>query len=185
MTNEIAVLPASLFDDQLRYGIARAIYENPNFWHYAARANPSIHIVVERGHVTLTGVVDSETDRQLARGARGAVQRLLGHQRAPAAARGDGGARCARIGEEFTRRGAASGRRDWRPLMPPCWRRTEMKLLRIVVIAAALAAVNCNGTPTESSRGAWTRKDKAASQANPAHGTRRRTRPGRPVAGSS
>ncbi len=67
VTNEIAVLPASRFDDQLRYVIARAIYGNPNFWHYAASANPSIHIVVNRGHVTLTGVVDSETDRQLAR----------------------------------------------------------------------------------------------------------------------
>ena len=67
VTNEIALLPASRFDDQLRYGIARAIYGNPNFWHYAASANPSIHIVVNRGHVTLTGVVDSETDRHLAR----------------------------------------------------------------------------------------------------------------------
>lgn len=67
VTNEIAVLPVSLFDDQLRYVIAHAIFGNPAFWHYGARANPSIHIVVNRGHVTLTGVVDSETDRQLAR----------------------------------------------------------------------------------------------------------------------
>ena len=67
VTNEIAVLPVSRFDDQLRYAIARAIYGNPNFWRYAASANPSIHIVVNRGHVTLTGVVDSEIDRHLAR----------------------------------------------------------------------------------------------------------------------
>ena len=67
VTNEIAVLPASGFDDRLRYAIARAIYGNPTFWHYAASTDPSIHIVVQRGHVTLTGVVDSETDRQLAR----------------------------------------------------------------------------------------------------------------------
>ena len=71
VANEIAVLPASRFDDQLRYVIASAIYGNPNFWHYAAGANPSIHIVVERGHVTLTGVVNSETDRQLARALAG------------------------------------------------------------------------------------------------------------------
>lgn len=64
--NEITVLPASRFDDQLRYRVARAIYGDSTFWHYAARAHPSIHIVVERGHVTLTGVVDSETDRHLA-----------------------------------------------------------------------------------------------------------------------
>ena len=67
VTNEIAVLPVSHFDNQLRYAIARAIYGNPNFWPYAASANPSIHIVVNRGHVTLTGVVNSEADRRLAR----------------------------------------------------------------------------------------------------------------------
>ena len=65
--NEIAVLPVSGFDDRLRYVVSRAIYGNPNFWHYAASANPPIHIVVNRGHVTLTGVVDNETDRRLAR----------------------------------------------------------------------------------------------------------------------
>ena len=66
VANEITVLPVSRFDDQLRYRVARAIYGNATFWRYAARAHPSIHIVVERGHVTLTGVVDSETDRHLA-----------------------------------------------------------------------------------------------------------------------
>ena len=71
VTNEIAVLPVSRFDDRLRHVIARAIYGNPNFWHYAASANPSVHIVVKRGHVTLTGVVDNETDRQLARALAG------------------------------------------------------------------------------------------------------------------
>jgi osmotically-inducible protein OsmY len=65
--NKLDVLPVSLFDDELRYGIARAIYGNSNFWHYAASANPPIHIIVERGNVTLTGVVQSEVDRMLAR----------------------------------------------------------------------------------------------------------------------
>ena len=71
VNNEIAVLPVSRFDDRLRYAIARAIYGNPHFWRYAARANPPIHILVERGHVTLTGVVQSETERQLARSIAG------------------------------------------------------------------------------------------------------------------
>ena len=71
VTNAIAVLPASRFDDELRHGIARAIYRHPTFWRYAVSANPPIHIVVERGHVTLTGSVDSETDRQLARALAG------------------------------------------------------------------------------------------------------------------
>lgn len=65
--NEIAVLPVSAYDNELRFRIARAIYGNPSFWHYASMANPPIHIVVERGHVTLTGVVNNEVERVLAR----------------------------------------------------------------------------------------------------------------------
>jgi len=65
--NEIGVLPVSPFDDNLRYRIARAIYGNSNFWQYAAMANPPIHIIVERGRVTLTGVVNSNVERMLAR----------------------------------------------------------------------------------------------------------------------
>ena len=65
--NELGVLPVSPYDDDLRYRIARAIYGNTNFWHYAAMASPPIHIIVERGHVTLTGVVHSNVERMLAR----------------------------------------------------------------------------------------------------------------------
>ena len=54
-------------DDDLRQRIARAIYGNSAFWQYGAMANPPIHIIVERGHVTLTGVVNSNVDRMLAR----------------------------------------------------------------------------------------------------------------------
>ena len=65
--NKIDVLPASIYDDELRYRIARAIYTNPSFWMYASMARPPIHIIVERGHVKLTGVVNSNVDRVLAR----------------------------------------------------------------------------------------------------------------------
>ena len=65
--DQITVLPVSQFDDDLRYRIARSIYGNSNFWNYAIMANPPIHIVVERGRVTLTGVVATEVDRMLAR----------------------------------------------------------------------------------------------------------------------
>jgi hyperosmotically inducible protein len=65
--NEITVLPVSIYDDLLRRRIARAIYGNPAFWRYAAISNPPIHIIVEHGRVTLTGVVPSEVDRALAR----------------------------------------------------------------------------------------------------------------------
>ena len=65
--NDIGVLPVSQFDDQLRYRVSRAIYGNPSFWNYAAMANPPIHIIVEGGHVTLAGVVNSNVERMLAR----------------------------------------------------------------------------------------------------------------------
>ena len=65
--DEITVLPVSQFDDRLRYRIARAIYGNPNFWNYAIMADPPVHIVVEHSRVTLTGVVQSDVERMLAR----------------------------------------------------------------------------------------------------------------------
>jgi hyperosmotically inducible protein len=65
--NDIGVLPVSQFDNELRFRIARAIYGNSSFWHYAAMANPPIHIVVNRGRVTLVGTVNSNVERMLAR----------------------------------------------------------------------------------------------------------------------
>lgn len=65
--NKIDVLPVSQFDDELRFRIARAIYGNSTFWNYAAMVNPPIHIIVERGHVTLEGVVNNNVERMLAR----------------------------------------------------------------------------------------------------------------------
>ena len=64
--DEISVLPVSRFDDELRYRFARAIYGHYGFRNYS-RLYPPVHIVVERGHVTLEGVVNSEMDRTLAR----------------------------------------------------------------------------------------------------------------------
>lgn len=65
--NRIEALPPSPSDDELRFRIARAIYGNSAFWNYAAMANPPIHIIVNRGRVTLQGVVQSNVERQLAR----------------------------------------------------------------------------------------------------------------------
>lgn len=65
--NRIEVLPVSSWDDELRYKIARAIYGNSAFWGYGSMVNPPIHIIVERGRVTLEGVVNSNVDRMLAR----------------------------------------------------------------------------------------------------------------------
>src|SRR5947207_3666350 len=65
--DDITVLPVSQFDDELRLRIARSIYGNSSFWNYGIMPNPPIHIVVENGRVTLTGVVQSDVDRMLAR----------------------------------------------------------------------------------------------------------------------
>ena len=65
--NRIEELPASQFDNELRFLIARAIYGNHNFRSYASRVNPPIHIIVDRGRVTLEGVVLSNVDRVVAR----------------------------------------------------------------------------------------------------------------------
>ena len=67
VVNRVEVLPVSQFDDDLRLGIARAIYGSSNFWGYGSMVNPPIHIIVDRGHVTLEGVVNSNVDRVMAR----------------------------------------------------------------------------------------------------------------------
>ena len=67
LDNKIGVLPVSQFDDELRFRIARAIYGHSSFWNYAAMANPPIRVVVNRGRVTLEGVVQSNVERMLAR----------------------------------------------------------------------------------------------------------------------
>ena len=64
--NQIQVLPLSRFDDSLRSRIAQAIYGHPAFAQYAAMARPPIHILVENGRVTLTGVVNNNVERSLA-----------------------------------------------------------------------------------------------------------------------
>lgn len=66
VTNNIEVLPPSPMDDQLRRALYRAIYGDPSLSKYAWSAVPSIHIIVKNGNVTLEGVVDSETEKNLA-----------------------------------------------------------------------------------------------------------------------
>ena len=63
--NQFEILPVSRFDNRLRYYVARAIYGHPTMGQYL-RARPSIHIVVKRGHVTLTGVVNTQGDESIA-----------------------------------------------------------------------------------------------------------------------
>ncbi len=66
LTNEIAVPTLSPSDNELRYRVAQSIYNHPMFWVHGQRPLPPIHIVVESGRVTLTGVADTEEQRALA-----------------------------------------------------------------------------------------------------------------------
>jgi hyperosmotically inducible protein len=64
--NNIEVLPLSGFDDSVRLNTYRAIQRSGGLYRYFMGANPSLHIIVNRGHVTLEGVVGSRMDAQLA-----------------------------------------------------------------------------------------------------------------------
>lgn len=64
--NQIAVEPASMFDDGLRARAARAIYRDPVLSKYAIDPAHPIRIVVINGHVTLYGVVDSAMEKNVA-----------------------------------------------------------------------------------------------------------------------
>jgi hyperosmotically inducible protein len=66
VVNHINVLPPSPMDDRIRQQVARAVFNSDGLSRYAWEAAPSIHIVVNNGHVRLTGVVDSSGDKNLA-----------------------------------------------------------------------------------------------------------------------
>jgi len=64
--NQIEVLPVSGFDDTTRARVYRAVFRSGSLYRYAMGANPSIHIIVKNGRVTLEGVVSNQMDSQLA-----------------------------------------------------------------------------------------------------------------------
>ena len=66
VVNNIEVLPLSPNDDRIRRAVYRSIYSKPGLDQYAMRAVPTIHIIVKNGHVTLTGAVAREMDKQQA-----------------------------------------------------------------------------------------------------------------------
>jgi hyperosmotically inducible protein len=66
VTNDLKVLPLSPNDDRLRLQVARAIFRDPNLSRYAMGAVPTIHIIVDNGHVTLTGNVMNNMDKEIA-----------------------------------------------------------------------------------------------------------------------
>jgi len=69
VVNTLQALPASQSDDDIRWAIAIGIYGDLFFQDAATQKYPPIHIIVERGHVTLTGFVRSTVERTKAEAA--------------------------------------------------------------------------------------------------------------------
>jgi hypothetical protein len=66
VTNKIEVLPLSPDDDSIRFRVYRRLFGTADLYRYALGPNPSIHIIVKGGHVTLEGVVANEEDSRIA-----------------------------------------------------------------------------------------------------------------------
>ena len=66
VVNNIQVLPLSRMDDSIRNATYRSIARTGGLYRYLQGGNPSLHIVVDHGHVTLEGVVGGRGDRTLA-----------------------------------------------------------------------------------------------------------------------
>jgi osmotically-inducible protein OsmY len=66
LVDQLAVAPTSPNDDRIRQAEFRAIYGYPSLNKYAIDPAKTIRIVVVNGHVTLTGVVDTKSDSDVA-----------------------------------------------------------------------------------------------------------------------
>ena len=66
VVSEVTVLPVSIFDDSIRVRTARAIYRDSVLSRYATDPVRPIRIVVDNGHVTLYGTVESAMDKTIA-----------------------------------------------------------------------------------------------------------------------
>jgi hyperosmotically inducible protein len=64
--NDIEVLPTSPSDERIRIAVARNIYRSDALDRYGFQVQPSIHIIVKQGRVSLEGVVDTESDKTIA-----------------------------------------------------------------------------------------------------------------------
>jgi osmotically-inducible protein OsmY len=66
VVDEIEVAPVSLMDDRIRLAEARAIYGAPQLNKYALDPAKPIRITVVNGNVTLSGIVDTQADKDVA-----------------------------------------------------------------------------------------------------------------------
>lgn len=63
VVDQIEVLPLSASDGKLRLAEYLAIYGDPTLGQYRQDANPTIHIIVRNGSVTLEGTVANQSDK--------------------------------------------------------------------------------------------------------------------------
>ena len=66
VVDEIQVDPVSIMDNQIRMQVARAVYGYPSLNKYAIDPAKSIRISVQNGNVELYGVVDNQSDKDVA-----------------------------------------------------------------------------------------------------------------------
>jgi len=66
VVNNIQVLPPSPLDDRIRERTYRSLERTAGLSKYFWEAAPSIHILVQNGHVTLDGFVMNEMDKNMA-----------------------------------------------------------------------------------------------------------------------
>jgi hyperosmotically inducible protein len=66
VVDNIEVAPVSPMDDRIRLAVARAIYGFPQLNKYAIDPAKPIRITVVNGNVTLSGVVDTQADKDVA-----------------------------------------------------------------------------------------------------------------------
>jgi osmotically-inducible protein OsmY len=66
VVDNISLEPVSMFDDGLRLRAMRAIYRDSVLSRYAMDPARPIRIIVDNGHVTLYGTVDSKMDKDVA-----------------------------------------------------------------------------------------------------------------------
>jgi hyperosmotically inducible protein len=62
VVNEIEILPVSNFDESIRRDLYRSISNYGGLSRYLWTVNPSVRLIVERGHVTLEGYVGNKGD---------------------------------------------------------------------------------------------------------------------------
>jgi len=66
VVNNLEILPTSFHDDRIRIATLRALYSHPALNRYGFRSVPPIHIIVKNGDIRLEGVVNRQSEKNMA-----------------------------------------------------------------------------------------------------------------------